>query len=187
MHLIYIATVYVARAIHRVIIMCTIFQVLWRDSTSLVSLFRISQFPSCAWEAPFTLDLTRVDPDITYYVDVMDSLRNTLYSQCGINITSVTIPLDADLMCQANVYTITPVNPAGNGTRLSMDVNTIPDKATIYCYTQFPVRLCKSQKLQLILLQQLVSIRYIRKQVITVNMHATPSTEKKARVTWWEE
>ena len=82
------------------------------------------------WEVPFTLDLTNVDPDITYCVDVMDSLNNTLYSQCGINTTSVTIPLDADLMCQASVYTITPVNPAGNGTRLSMDVNgnTIPDK-----------------------------------------------------------
>ena len=84
------------------------------------------------WEAPFTLDLTNVDPDITYCVDVMDSLSNALYifSQCGINTTSVTIPLDADLMCQTSVYTITPVNPAGNGTRLSMDVNgnTIPDK-----------------------------------------------------------
>ena len=80
------------------------------------------------WEAPFTLDLTGVEPDITYCVDVIDSLNNTLYySQCGINITSVTIPLDIDL---CTVYTITPVNPAGNGTRLSMDMNgnTIPDK-----------------------------------------------------------
>ena len=66
------------------------------------------------WEAPFTLDLTNVDPDITYCVDVMDSLNNTLYSQCGINTTSVIIPLDTDV-CQASVYTITPVNPAGNG------------------------------------------------------------------------
>ena len=68
------------------------------------------------WEAPFTLDLTNEEPDITYCVDVMDSLNNTLYSQCGINTTSVTIPLDADL-CQTSVYTITPVNPAGNGTK----------------------------------------------------------------------
>ena len=67
------------------------------------------------WKAPFTLDLTNVDPDITYCVDVMDSLNNTLYySQCGINTTSVTIPLDTDL---CTVYTITPVNPAGNGTK----------------------------------------------------------------------
>ena len=67
------------------------------------------------WEAPFTLNLTNVEPDITYCVDVMDYLNNTLYySQCGINTTSVTIPLDTDL---CTVYTITPVNPAGNGTK----------------------------------------------------------------------
>ena len=73
---------------------------------------------SLTWKAPFTFNLTEVDPDITYCVDVMDSLYNTLYSQCGINAESVTIPLDANLC--PSVYTITPVNPAGNGTRLSI-------------------------------------------------------------------
>ena len=102
------------------------------DRVNNISATIQDQSVTIMWEAPFTLDLTGVDPDITYCVDVMDSLRNTLYSQCGIDTTSVTIPLDADLMCQASAYTITPVNFAGNGTRLSMDVygnkySTIPD------------------------------------------------------------
>ena len=93
------------------------------ERVNITSVIIQDQSISLMWKAPFTLNLTGVDPDIIYCVDVMDSLRNTLYSLCGINTTSVTIPLDTDLMCQANVYTITPVNPAGNGTRLSMDVN----------------------------------------------------------------
>ena len=83
------------------------------DRVSNISATIQYQSVTIMWEAPFTLDLTIGDPGITYCVDVMDYLNNTLYySQCGIDTTSVTIPLDTDLCI---IYTITPVNPAGNG------------------------------------------------------------------------
>ena len=99
------------------------------DRVSNINATVQDQSVAIMWEAPFTLDLTNVDPDITYCVDVMDSLRNTLYSQCGINTTSVTIPLNADLICQASGYTITPVNLAGNGSVATDLLNGIISKS----------------------------------------------------------
>ena len=98
------------------------------DRVSNISATVQDQLVTIMWEAPFTLNLTNnMEPDITYCVDVMDSLNNTLYSQCDINIASVTIPLNADL-CQASGYTITPVNPAGNGSVATDFLNGIISK-----------------------------------------------------------
>ena len=99
------------------------------DRVSNISATVQDQSITIMWEAPFTLDLTNVDPDITYCVNVMDTFSNTLYSQCGIDITNVTIPLNADLMCQASGYTITPVNPAGNGSVATDLLNGIISKS----------------------------------------------------------
>ena len=71
------------------------------------------------WTAPFTLDITGVDPDITYCVGVVNSTSSsTLHSQCGITETEYeythSIPLET--VCHDYMVTVTPVNVVGNGT-----------------------------------------------------------------------
>ena len=69
---------------------------------------------SLTWTAPFTLDIRGVDPDITYCVCVTSSL--TLHSQCVITETEYEYPIPPDSACHDHMVTVTPVNPAGNGT-----------------------------------------------------------------------
>ena len=116
-----------------VIIMVFMAVLIWSagtlDRVSNISATVQDQSVTIMWEAPFTLNLTSVDPDITYCVDVMDFLNNILYySQCGINTTNVAIPLDTEL---CSVYTITPVNPAGNGIK---DTYLFNGSVYIYIY-----------------------------------------------------
>ena len=70
---------------------------------------------SLTWTAPFTLDIAGVDPDITYCVGVVNS-SSTLHSQCGITETEYEYPIPPDSACHDHMVTVTPVNPAGNGT-----------------------------------------------------------------------
>ena len=71
---------------------------------------------SLTWEPPFTLDITGVDPDITYCVDVINSTSSvTLHSQCGINETEFSYPLPQDAVCHSYVLTTTPINVVGRG------------------------------------------------------------------------
>ena len=73
------------------------------------------------WTAPFTLDITTVDPDITYCVDVVSSTSSaTLHSECGITETEFTYPLPPRSWCDQYNFTVTPVNVVGNGTRNSI-------------------------------------------------------------------
>ena len=67
------------------------------------------------WTAPFTLDIAGVDPDITYCVGVVNSTSSTLHSQCGITETEYEYPIPPDSACHMYMFTVTPVNPVGNG------------------------------------------------------------------------
>ena len=75
------------------------------------------------WEAPFSLDLTGVDPDIVYCVEVYNITcgRSLLISECDVVETNYTI--DALLPGHIYEYTITPrsnVEGARNGTSINV-------------------------------------------------------------------
>ena len=75
------------------------------------------------WEAPFSLDLTGVDPDIVYCVEVINITcgRSLLISECDVMETSYTN--DALLSGYIYEYTVTPrsnVEEAINGTSLTV-------------------------------------------------------------------
>ena len=72
-----------------------------------------------SWTAPFSLDLTNVDPDIVYCVELYNITcgRSLLISECGVTETSYTN--DALHSGYIYEYTVTPlsnVEGASNGT-----------------------------------------------------------------------
>ena len=72
---------------------------------------------SLNWTAPFSLDITDVDTDITYCVGVVNSTSSsTLHSQCGITETEYEYPIPPDSACRDHMVAVTPVNVVGNGT-----------------------------------------------------------------------
>ena len=73
------------------------------------------------WTAPFTLDISNVDPDITYCVDVVNSTSSSgILSQCEITVTSFSIPLGRVCDNLNFSFTVTPVNGVGNGTAVTL-------------------------------------------------------------------
>ena len=76
-----------------------------------------------SWEAPFSLNLTGVDPDIVYCVEVYNITcgRSLLISECDVVETNYTN--DALLPGQIFEYTITPrsnVEGASNGISINV-------------------------------------------------------------------
>ena len=76
------------------------------------------------WEEPYSLDVSNVEPDVTYCLDVKifnDSFRlGFLFSKCGIVLTVYAFhPVDPK-PCDIYEVFITPVNGAGNGTVVSV-------------------------------------------------------------------
>ena len=69
---------------------------------------------SLAWTPPFSLDITNVDPDITYCVGVDNSNSLVIFYQCGITDTQYNSFRSTP--CDNYTITITPVNIVGNGT-----------------------------------------------------------------------
>ena len=71
---------------------------------------------SLTWEPPFTLDITGVDPDITYCVDVINSTSSvTVHLECDITMTEFSYPLPQDAVCHSYVFTVSPNNVVGRG------------------------------------------------------------------------
>ncbi len=70
------------------------------------------------WTAPFTLDISGVDPDITYCVDVVNFTSSaTLHSECGINRTEFTyLVVSTNAGCDIIQFIVNPINIVGNGT-----------------------------------------------------------------------
>ena len=81
-----------------------------------------------SWVAPFTLDVTNVEPDITYCVDarVINS-RGTIHAIrtiCGITATAYNVTFNEGEVtpCDTVGVTVTPVNGRlNNGTRRDND------------------------------------------------------------------
>ena len=75
---------------------------------------------SLSWRAPFTLDITGIDPDIQYCVDVMTTTSSL--TTWRINITEFSYSLPPDNSCHDYYeFTVTPVNVVGNGTPSSLN------------------------------------------------------------------
>ena len=69
------------------------------------------------WTPPFSFDITDVDPDITYCVDVQNVVSSTrLHSECKINATNFTFQPASPIWCDKFLFTVTSVNVVGNGT-----------------------------------------------------------------------
>ena len=73
------------------------------------------------WDAPFTLDITGVDPDIQYRVDitVANIPLNTYSISIVINLTEFNFTMDdynGTNTSAVYAFQITPINGAGDGT-----------------------------------------------------------------------
>ena len=83
---------------------------------------------SLTWESPFTLDISGVDPDITYCVDVINFTSSfTLHLQCDITITEFSYPIPQDALCHSFILTVSPINVVGRG--ISSSVSYIGTEA----------------------------------------------------------
>ncbi len=74
---------------------------------------------SLTWTPPFSLDIPRVDPDITgYCVGVVNSTSSLMiHSLCGITDTQYNYTVSPNgIVCDTYTFTVTPVNIVGNGT-----------------------------------------------------------------------
>ena len=80
---------------------------------------------SVDWERPYSLNLSNVEPDITYCLDVKifnDSSRlGFIFSTCGIIVTEYVFHNIVDSRpCDVYEVFVTPVNGAGNGSVVSV-------------------------------------------------------------------
>ena len=76
---------------------------------------------SLTWTAPFTLDISNVDPDITYCVDVVNSTSSSIVlSECRITVTGFNFSIPLGRVCDNYTFTVTPVNVVGNGTAVTL-------------------------------------------------------------------
>ena len=84
------------------------------------------------WVAPFTLNIHGTPIDITYTTSVVNSTSSmTVYMEEGVIVTEFTYPLPPDGGCDNLVFTVTPVNGAGEGIS-----NSISLSQTLKCESQ---------------------------------------------------
>jgi hypothetical protein len=70
--------------------------------------------------------------DINYTVVVDDSTASqTLYRQHGINVTEISYPLTPDKGCDDLVFTVIPVNAAGEGVSNSIPLSQAIERENI--------------------------------------------------------
>ena len=73
----------------------------------------LGQVVHLTWDAPFSLDITGVDPDIWYRVDItVDDIPLNKYDDIDTTEFNFTVD-DISLMYE---FQVTPINGAGNGT-----------------------------------------------------------------------
>ena len=74
------------------------------------------------WDAPFTLDITDVNPDVNYTVQIylVNSSSTTLISEYSIVSTEFNTPIPDLEVCDRIFIVVIPVNEAGNGMKTEM-------------------------------------------------------------------
>ena len=66
------------------------------------------------WDAPTTLDITGVDPDIWYRVDI--AVDNITLSTSSVNVSKFNFTMNSTSTSVIYEFRVTPINGAGNGT-----------------------------------------------------------------------
>ena len=75
----------------------------------------LGQVIHLTWNAPFSLDISGVDPDIWYRVDI--TVGNTLFNTYFVNIPELNFMMDNKTTTSVIYeFRVTPINGAGNGT-----------------------------------------------------------------------
>ena len=91
-----------------------VFSVGLLDAISNLKAESLGQVVHLTWAAPFSLDITGVDPDIWYRVEI--TVGNiALITHDDINIPEFNFTMDDATACVIYRFWITPVNNAGNG------------------------------------------------------------------------
>ncbi len=93
------------------------------------TLIPLDSIISLNWTAPYSLDITSVDPDISgYCVGVVNSTSSlVMHSQCNITDTQYNYTVSPnDIVCDTYTFTVTPVNKVGNGTSASVTRGILP-------------------------------------------------------------
>ena len=83
------------------------------DAISNLKAESLGQVIRLTWDAPFSLDITGVDPDIWYRVEI--TVGNIPFTHDDINIPEFNFTMDGATACVIYRFWITPVNNAGNG------------------------------------------------------------------------
>ena len=83
------------------------------------------------WTAPFSLDISRTQDGITYTVGVVNPASLLiLHMENGVTLTEFWYPLPPASSCDDLVFTVIPVNEAGEGISLP---NSIPLSQALEC------------------------------------------------------
>ena len=84
------------------------------DVENLTVEFEDSSF-NISWDPPFSYIVPRVNPLITYCINITDSSSGeVVVSECGISVTHYSFQHDYD-PCVEYTVTVIPVNRVGNG------------------------------------------------------------------------
>ena len=65
---------------------------------------------------PFSLNLTDVEPDVTYCLHIQTPNNSFVLSECGIEVTEYKLYQVNFKPCEIFKVIVTPVNGVGNGT-----------------------------------------------------------------------
>ena len=92
------------------------------DAVSSLRSESLGQIIHLTWDAPPSLDITRVDPDIWYRLDIIvtDDALSMYFSSRIVNIPEFNFTVDDYNDTSNSVvygFRVTPINGAGNGTR----------------------------------------------------------------------
>ena len=74
-----------------------------------------------SWVSPFSLDVTNVEPDITYCVDVYmynDTMRHQIRSTCGVTATAYNVTFNEGEVTPCDIVNITVIPVNGQPNRL---------------------------------------------------------------------
>jgi len=86
-------------------------------------------FVNLTWTPPFSLDITSIDPDFFYYVEVYNiSAGVTLFNDSYRYMYSVSEPrfnfeIPSPSPCDLFEFRVIPSNGAGNGSMASININ----------------------------------------------------------------
>ena len=91
------------------------------DPVSNLKTESLGQVIHLTWNAPFSLDITGVDPDIWYHIDItlMNDPLNMYFINRVVNIPEFNFTMDDYNDTSTSVvyaFRVTPINDAGNGT-----------------------------------------------------------------------